>query len=143
MLELLIDNIFVKIGGHIKKNIIDIPMRTNCAPLLVDLFLFSYEAEFIQNIVKDKLITKANAFNLTFRYIDDVQSLKIQALLIGFHIIKIPKRILDKISIKTASSAHFLTFTSHLTPMVNFLPDFITKETTSILLGTVVVVIAW
>ena len=29
-------------------------------------FLFSYEAEFIQNIVKGKLITMANAFNLHF-----------------------------------------------------------------------------
>jgi hypothetical protein len=56
-------------------------------------FLFSYEAEFIQNIVKGKLITMANAFNLTFMYIDDVQSLIIQALLIGFHIVKIPKII--------------------------------------------------
>ena len=40
MLELLIDNIFVKIGGHIKNNIIDIPMGRNCAPLLVDIFPF-------------------------------------------------------------------------------------------------------
>ena len=43
--------------------------------LLVDLFLYSYEAEFIQNLIKDKTITDAKAFNLiTFRYIDDVLS---------------------------------------------------------------------
>jgi hypothetical protein len=43
--------------------------------LLVDLFLYSYKAEFTQNLIKDKTITDAKAFNLiTFRYIDDVLS---------------------------------------------------------------------
>ena len=42
MLELLIDNIFVEFGGHIFQQIIGIPMRTNCASLLVNLFSFSY-----------------------------------------------------------------------------------------------------
>jgi hypothetical protein len=28
------------------------PMGTNCAPLLVDLFLYSYEADFIQGLLK-------------------------------------------------------------------------------------------
>ena len=32
MLEFLIDNIFVKFGGRIFQQIIDIPMGTNCAP---------------------------------------------------------------------------------------------------------------
>ena len=44
------------------------PMGTNYALLFADLFLYSYEAEFIQNIEK-KL---AKLFNLTFRYIVDV-----------------------------------------------------------------------
>ena len=42
MLELLIDNIFVEFGGHIFQQIIGIPMRTNCASLLVNVFSFSY-----------------------------------------------------------------------------------------------------
>ena len=29
-------------------------MGTNCAPLLADLFLYSYEVEFIQNLLHDK-----------------------------------------------------------------------------------------
>jgi hypothetical protein len=29
-------------------------MGTNCAPLLADLFLYSYESEFLQKLVKDK-----------------------------------------------------------------------------------------
>ena len=39
MLEFLIDNIFVECGGVIFQQVIGIPMGTNCAPLLADLFL--------------------------------------------------------------------------------------------------------
>jgi hypothetical protein len=43
-------------------------MGTNCAPLLADLFLYSYESEFLQKLVKDKKIHEARAFNFTCRY---------------------------------------------------------------------------
>ena len=48
MLEFLVDNIFVVFGGKVFQQIVRIPMGTNCAPLLADIFLYSYEAEFIQ-----------------------------------------------------------------------------------------------
>ena len=44
MLEFLGDNIFVVFGGKVFQQI-GIPMGTNCAPLLADLFLYSYEAD--------------------------------------------------------------------------------------------------
>ena len=47
MVECLIDNIFVKFGGCLFRQVIGIPMGTNCAPLLADLFLYSYESEFL------------------------------------------------------------------------------------------------
>jgi hypothetical protein len=50
-------------------------MGTNCAPLLADLFLYSYEAEFIQKLLHEKKKSLAVAFNSTFRYIDDVLSI--------------------------------------------------------------------
>ena len=43
MLEFLVDNIFVVFGGKIFQQIVGIPMGTNCAPLLADIFLYSYE----------------------------------------------------------------------------------------------------
>ena len=52
-----------------------IPMGTNCAPLLAHLFLYSYEADFIQGLVKKNEKKIARSFNFTFRYIDDVFSL--------------------------------------------------------------------
>ena len=46
MLEFLLDNIFVVFDGQIFQQTIG--MGTNCVPLLTGLFLYSYEAEFIQ-----------------------------------------------------------------------------------------------
>ena len=51
MLEFLVDNIFVVFGGKVYQQIVGIPMGTNCAPLLADIFLYSYEAEFIQSLL--------------------------------------------------------------------------------------------
>ena len=75
MLEFLIDNIFVSFGGTLFQQVVGIPMGTNCAPLLADLFLYSYESEFLQKLVKDKKIHEARAFNFTYRYIDDALSI--------------------------------------------------------------------
>jgi len=44
----------------------------NCAPLLADLFLHSYEAEFVQELLRKGEKKLAQSFNYMFRYIDDV-----------------------------------------------------------------------
>ena len=59
MLEFFIDNI-------------GIPMGTNCAPLLADLFYYSYEADFIQGLLKKNETKLVRSINCTFRYINDV-----------------------------------------------------------------------
>jgi hypothetical protein len=50
-------------------------MGTNCAPLLADMFLYSYETDFIQGLLKNNEKKPARSFNFTFRHIDDVLSL--------------------------------------------------------------------
>ena len=72
MLEFLIDNIYVVVGGQVFQQTVGPSMRTNCAPLLADLFLYSYEAKFIQKLLHEKKKSLAVAFKSTFRYIDDV-----------------------------------------------------------------------
>ena len=47
MLEFLVDNIFVIFAGKVFQQTVGIPKGTNRAPLLSDIFLYSYEAEFI------------------------------------------------------------------------------------------------
>ena len=46
----------------------------NCAPLLADILLYSYEADFIQSLLSTGKET-ASRFNLTNRYINDVLSI--------------------------------------------------------------------
>jgi len=52
MINFLIDNIFIEIGGRVFQQTVGIPMVTNCAPLLADLFLHSYEADFVQELLR-------------------------------------------------------------------------------------------
>jgi len=75
MLECLIDNLFVIFGGRGFQQTVGIHMGTNCAPLLADLFLYSYEADLIQELLKKNEKELARSFNFTFRYIDDGLSL--------------------------------------------------------------------
>ena len=75
MLEFLVDNIFVVFAGKVFQQIVGIPMGTNCAPLLADIFLYSYEAEFIQSLLSTGRKQLASRFNFTYRYIDDVLSI--------------------------------------------------------------------
>ena len=53
-------------------------MGTNCAPLVADLFLYSYEADFVQHLQKSKFKKQKTSFNLTLRYIDDVLDLHLE-----------------------------------------------------------------
>jgi hypothetical protein len=52
MLEVLIDNIFVFIGGRVFQQRVGISMAKNGAHILADLFLYSYEADFMQGFLK-------------------------------------------------------------------------------------------
>jgi hypothetical protein len=72
MLEFLIVNIFVVVGGQVFQESVEIPMGTNCAPLLVDLFLYSYEAEFIKKLQHEK---KNILLWPSIRHFDDVLSI--------------------------------------------------------------------
>ena len=61
--------------GKTNEFFLHIPMGTNCVPLLADLFLYSYEAYFIQGLLKKNEKKLARSFKFTFSYIDDVLSL--------------------------------------------------------------------
>ena len=74
-LEFLVDNIFVVFAGKVFQQTVGITMGTNCAPLLADIFLYSYEADFVQFLLWTGKEHLAFWFNLTYRYMDDVLSL--------------------------------------------------------------------
>ena len=75
-LEFLINNIFIKYDNKIYRQVIGIPMGTNCAPLIADLFLYCFESQFMAKIFKDPTkVHLLDHFNNTYRYLDDIFSL--------------------------------------------------------------------
>ena len=72
--EYLVDNIYVSIGNRVYRQCVGIPMGTDCAPLLANLFLFYYEYKYMKNLMKNE-IWVARKFNNTMRYIDDLLTL--------------------------------------------------------------------
>ena len=71
-LSFLLDNIYIRFGTKLYRQIVGIPMGTNCAPLVADLFLFCYERDFMKNLSSDNQADVIKAFNLTSRYLDDL-----------------------------------------------------------------------
>ena len=53
MLEFLVDNMFVVFAGKVFQQIVGIPMGTNCAPLLADIFLY-HASDKIVGILLDR-----------------------------------------------------------------------------------------
>ena len=71
-LTFLLDNIFFRYGTKLYRQVVGIPMGTNCAPLVADLFLFCYERDFMFSLSDDKQADVIDAFNTTSRYLDDI-----------------------------------------------------------------------
>ena len=71
-LTFLLDNIFIRFGTKLYRQEVGIPMGTNCAPLVADLFLFCYERDFMMSLSDDKQADIIDAFNTTSRYLDDI-----------------------------------------------------------------------
>ena len=49
-LHYLLVIIFIRFGSKLYRQIVGIPMGTNCAPLVADLFLFCYERDFMLSL---------------------------------------------------------------------------------------------
>ena len=71
-LSYLLDNIYIRFGTKLYRQIVGIPMGTNCAPLVADLFLYCYERDFMDSLNHDNQADVIEAFNSTSRYLDDL-----------------------------------------------------------------------
>jgi hypothetical protein len=69
--------------------------------------VYSYESEFLENLVKDEKIHEARAFNFTYRYIDDVLSIN-NPRFAEFLPLIYPPELEIKETTDTASSASLL-----------------------------------
>ena len=68
----LLDNIFIRFGTKLYRQIIANPMGTNCAALVADLFLFCYERDFMKFLSPENQADIIEAFNSTSRCLDDL-----------------------------------------------------------------------
>ena len=68
----LLDNIYIRFGTKLYRQIVGIPMGTNCAPLVADLFLFCYERDFMTSLSDVKQAEIIEAFKSTSTYLDDL-----------------------------------------------------------------------
>ena len=71
-LTYLLDNIYIRFGTKLYRQIAGIPMDTNCAPLVAYLFLYCYERDFMDSLNHDNQADVIEAFNSTSRYVDDL-----------------------------------------------------------------------
>ena len=68
----MFDYIFIRFGTKLYRQVVGIPMGTNCASLVADLFLFCYERDFMKSLSGDNQAGVIDAFNTISRYLDDV-----------------------------------------------------------------------
>ena len=54
------------------RQVVGIPIGTNCAPVVANLFLFCYERDFILSLYADKQAYIIDTFYTTSRYLDDI-----------------------------------------------------------------------
>ena len=71
-LTFLLDNIYIKFGSKLYRQIVGIPMGTYCAPLVADLFLVCYERDFMLSLSEDYQSDVIEGSNFTSRYLDDL-----------------------------------------------------------------------
>ena len=69
----LVDNIYLQFSkDKILRQRIGIPMGTNCAVYVANLFCFTYEYDFISRVIAKNRLDIISRFRLTLRFVDDL-----------------------------------------------------------------------
>ena len=70
-IKYLIENCFFEVGGQTFRQVVGIPMGSDPAPFLANLFLYTYESDWLKNLEQTDT-ARARRFSNIFRYIDDL-----------------------------------------------------------------------
>ena len=70
-LHYLLDNMFIRFGSKLYRQIVGIPIGTNCVPLVADLFLFCDARDFTLSLSDNNQSNIIEAFKSASRYLDD------------------------------------------------------------------------
>ena len=132
-LSYLFDNIYIRFSHKLYRQIAGIPMGTNCAPLVADLFLFCYERDFMTSLSDDYQADIIEAFNSTSRYLDDLLNIANSYFEGMVNQIYPPELQLNKANTSDTEAPFFdlhLSISNGLFP-----PKFMIKAMTSILIS--------
>jgi hypothetical protein len=78
MIDTLVERMFVQFGGVVYRQKVGVPMGTNCAGFLANLYCFTYELNFMERLVKTGQFDMARSFQRCQRYIDDLLCLDVK-----------------------------------------------------------------
>ena len=68
----LTTNCYVRLGNHVWKQVLGIPMGFSCSPIWCNPYLMSYKIRFIQRLAKLGRVDIMEKFKHAFRYIDNL-----------------------------------------------------------------------
>ena len=68
----LIDNAYIIHRGSVYRQIVGIPMGTNSAPHMANIYLHVYEYEYINRLIENNEVDKLNKLTNIFRFQDDL-----------------------------------------------------------------------
>ena len=64
------DNIFVRFDFKLYRRFVGIPIGTDCAPLIADLFVFCYERDFMLSLSDNNQADVVETFDYTSKYLE-------------------------------------------------------------------------
>ena len=67
-----LDNIFIRVGSKLYRQIVGIPFGTNYAPLVAGLFFFCIKRDFMLSLSDNNQADVVRAFNFILKYLDDL-----------------------------------------------------------------------
>ena len=68
MLKYLIENTYVRLGETVFQQKVGIPIGTNCAVWLANWYLFTYELDFVERLIRLKKLRTLQYFNTAILY---------------------------------------------------------------------------
>lgn len=76
-LDYVVDNTYVTLGNHTFKQRVGLPMGTQCAPIVANLYLLTYELEFLRKTISRGDLDLARRICGCRRYIDDILAIDV------------------------------------------------------------------
>ena len=75
VINCIVSNAYITYHGNVYRQVIGVPMGTNCAPALANIYLHQYEYKYLKSLVQNGDIETAKMLSNTFRYQDDCVAL--------------------------------------------------------------------